>query len=288
MIYSFLFVLAASMGAVMTQFVDTHIPPFLSLFIAGIIATLFFNLINITKIKHIYIGCWQQKWLYLAIMLTILVMWICTINGPGLIGASLYILLYFTWLGILGFSSQYLINRNENSKKLYFAIGALLLLIVAIGADLGPKFSLKDLLGVFLSIVGGTSAFIYFKQSQAIMKKAQLSATQILAVRFYLTIIVAWAFIPHEAFKNYFTLINFSEILFLAILSLIIPLFFQQKALEKITAEKNAIIMSLTPTATGFIQEVIFHNVSKIYFLIYVCYFILIICSCIFKSKKVA
>ncbi len=271
--------LTASLGVVMTEFTYTHISPIFSLFFAALIAALFFNLINIKNLKHMYSGCWREKKLYIAIMLTIALMWFCSILAPGLIGASLYTFIYFAWLGTLGFFSFYLIDKIKSRIKCYFGIATLLLIIAAIFDKIIINDSLQVLLGIVLSIIGGTTMFVYFKQSQAIMRRAQLSATQILAVRFYLTVSLAFSFIPRGSFALHFTPIKLFEIAILATLNLIIPLFFQQKALEKITAEQNAIFVSLTPAFTGLIQWLIFREVTLHQFIFYMSYACVIIGS---------
>jgi hypothetical protein len=288
MIYSFLYVLIAGMGFVLTEFLDLKIPPAFSLFFASLIATIFFNLINFRKLRHMYKGCWEQKWLYLAIMVTILVMWNCTMIGPGLIGASLYSFLYFTWLGMLGFFSLCLIDWEKNYRKFYFGLGALILILVSVLHALRMQVSYNIGFGIFLSIVGGTSSFIYFKQSQLLIKRIQLTATQILGVRFYLTIIISFVLIPKGNFSFYLTRINLLEITFLAFLTLIAPLFFMQKALEKISAEQNAIILSLTPCVAAFLQALFFKNVTIVDVAIYLLYTLLVSLSYFintFKSK---
>ena len=286
MIYSFLYVVIAGIGFVLNEFLYLNVHPLFSLFFASLIAAIFFNVINFRNLRKMYVACWEQKWLYLAIMVTILVMWICTIMGPGLIGASLYIFLYFTWLGMLGFFSLCYIDWKKNEVKFYFGLATVILISLTIWSELRMHLSHTMILGILLSFIGGTSAFVYFKQSQLIMKRAQLSATQILAVRFYLTIIVALILIPHGTFSLDFTGVNLLEITVLAILALIAPLFFQQKALEKITAEQNAIIMSLTPAVTACIQELIFKNVSTWHIFIYGSYTFLVLLSYVVNTRK--
>jgi len=102
-IYSFFYVITFSLAAILIQKLYFSISPFFSLLITASIATLYFNLINFGKLKTIYRHCWGEKQLWLAIMATILVMWSCTMSGPGLVGASFYTFLIFSWMGTLGF-----------------------------------------------------------------------------------------------------------------------------------------------------------------------------------------
>ena len=272
MIYSFLYVLAISFGLVFIQKLDASLPPLFSLLVTSIIATLYFNLINVKKLKIMYVACLEHKRLWIPIMVTILVMWSCTMISPGLIGASLFNFVYYAWLGALGFLSLSFQDWNKNKIKFYFALCLLALVAINIFFVLDHNFSRNIILGILLSLIGGISSFVYFKQSQALIKAMRFSATQILAVRFYLTIIVLLIILPKHNIVHYFTLSNLVSLIVLAALSLIIPLYFSQKALEHISSEQHAIINSLCPILTGIIQEVTFKDLAVEQIIIYVVY----------------
>jgi threonine/homoserine efflux transporter RhtA len=254
--------------------------------ITATIATLYFNIVNIGKLKVLYKACWQEKKMWLAVMLTILVMWCCTMIGPGLIGASLYNFLYFSFLGAIGFLSLSIIAWYKNRSKFYFGLGLILLIIIAIIDQIVNADNKISILGIGLGLLGGLVTFIYFKQSQALVNRIQLKATQILAVRFYLTIIGLFVIIPKENFKFLLAMNTTLILLALAAISLIAPLYCQQKALEKISSEQNAIILSLIPVVTAFIQLIVFHNVNYKFILIYFIYFTIILVSYFFSKFK--
>ena len=287
MIYSFLYVVIASFGTVFIEKLFASISPFFSLLITATIATLFFNIVNIGKLQAIYRACWQEKNLCFAIMITILVMWSCAMSSPGLIGASLYSFLYFCWLGMIGFLSLSIIDWKNNYKKFYFFIATLLLIILSVWSVLEHAFLRSEILGIILALCGGTSAFVYFKQSQALIKRIKLSATQILAMRFYLTIFVIIIFLPKGSFSLYFSPFNLMQLTILSLITLIVPLYFQQKALERISSEQNAIIMSLTPVVTAFIQELAFRNVDLKFIVVYLLYSVIVASSYLVNKHKI-
>lgn len=282
--YSILYVVVFSIASILIQKMYFTISPFFSLFITASIATVFFNLVNIKVLKTVYTKCWQYKYLWIAIMITILVMWSCSMIAPGLIGASLYNFLYFAWLGVLGFLSLGLFRFDK--LRLSWGGSILLLIAIVLWGEFHSHLTDKTLLGIALGFIGGTSAFVYFKQSQAIFQKIKLSATQIIAVRFYLTIILLFLILPKGSFSLYVTWHNMLQLTLLAALSLIIPLYFQQKALEKISSEQNAIIMSLSPTIIAILQETFFHDVKLYHVIIYLLYAVIILCSYLVKSNK--
>jgi len=287
--YSFLYVIIFTFAAVLIQKLYFTVSPVFSLLVTGTIATIYFNVINIGKLKTVYAQCWQHKKLWFAIMLTILVMWNCSMNGPGLIGASLYNFLYFAWLGMLGYLSLGFQNWKTNHLKFYFGV-FIFLLIAALSIHYlyVHKPSLKLVIGILLALIGGTSSFVYFKQSKTITDSAKLSATQILSVRFYLTVVLMLILIPKHAVLSYVTPFNMGLLVLLAFLSLIIPLYCLQKALEKITAEQNAIIISLAPTTIAILQELVFKDVDFRYLVLYLLYTLVLVASYFVTNNKSA
>lgn len=278
MIYSFLYVLIFSIALVLIQKLDISIPPLFSLLVTVTIASLYFNLINKQHFKKMYSDCFSNKKQWLSVMSIVLIMWATTMIGPGKIGALLFNFIYFAWLGMLGFFLLSFQNWEKHRIKFYFALCLLTLIIVNIAFELQLSFSSEALTGILLALLGGTSSFIYFKQSQALAKKADLSATQVLAVRFYLAIIVLLLIVPKHHISEYLTPSNIFNLLLLASFSLIIPLYFSQKALEKITSEQHAIINSLCPIVTGILQQIIFHDLKSQQILIYLLYSLAIFC----------
>ncbi len=282
MIYSFMYVFVFSFSAVLIQKLYFNISPLFSLLISASIATIVFNIINIRKLKETYRKLWSQKAACVGIMVTILVMWNCTMIAPGLIGASVSTFIYFAWLGMLGL----LISGMDDRLKLYAGLFVLLLIALVIGINISHEFSRNILFGIILSIIGGTSSYVYFKQSQSLINKTQLSAIQILSFRFLLTIIALFAVLPKGSFFIYSTWENYLELTLLAITGLIVPLFFMQKALEKISSEQNAIIISLTPVFISFLQEFIFKDVNFKYIVIYLLYTLAISSPYILKNMQ--
>lgn len=272
MIFSFIYIFINAAAMILVQYLDATIPPMFSLFITTFIAILYFNLLNYKNLKSMYAACFHQKSLWIALMISVLVMRGGAMIAPGIIGASLHGFLYFSWLGTLGFISLGLKDWQKNRMKFYCGIGIIALIAANIFFEINHSFSINVLFGLACSLVSSTSAFIYFKQSQMLLERIKLPATQILAVRFYLTLPVAFLLLPSGGFVSNFTTSNLINLIFLAFISMIIPLYFSQKALEKISSEQNAIIMSLCPTMAAILQEIIFKDVKIEQGIIYVIY----------------
>jgi hypothetical protein len=276
MIYSVLYILFFSFGLVLIQKVDVNISPFFSLLFASVLATIYFNVVNFRKLKAIYLHVFQNKKIWLIVMLIVLWMWLTTIFGPGLIGASFFNFIYFALLGILGFLFTSLKDFNKNKNKFYLGVTISLLLAFSIIFFLTKNFDLNKVIGILLALLGGVGSFVYFKQSQIFMRKTNFSASQVLAVRFYLAIFLLSFLSP---FRQTITTLHFNQwldLLMLTLATFIIPLYFSQKALEKISAETHAIINSFCPLITGVFQWVFFRDLAVFNIIIYFLYAFLI------------
>lgn len=194
--------------------------------------------------------------------------------------------LYFSWRGALGFLS--LGHRNNFNSKLevYCVLLIVLLIFTNVIFQIHFSFSKNSILGIGLSLLGGTMAFIYFKQSQNIIKIMHLTASQILAVRFHLTVLVLLPILFKPDISHQLSSNNLLSLLLLAFISMIIPLYFGQKALEKISSEHHAIISSLCPVATGILQEIIFKDVKLSQTIVYMLYSLIIFGYYVVKKYK--
>lgn len=273
-----MYVLVFSVALILIQKLDVSIPPLFSLLVTASIASLYFNIINKNDLKKTYADCFENKKQWILVMLIVLVMWGTTMIGPGEIGASLFNFIYFAWLGMLGFKLLSFQDWKKHQIKFYFGLCLLLLIFANVFFELQSSFSYKSIYGISLALLGGTFSFVYFRQSQALAKNARLSATQVLAVRFYLAIAVLMLILPKHSVASYFTASSLFSLVLLAFCSLIIPLYFSQKALEKITSEQHAIINSLCPIITGILQEIFFNDLRIEQMAIYFLYALAISC----------
>lgn len=272
MLYSFLYVILTAIGTTLVQKLDSTISPLLTLLIASFITLIYFNVINLHKLKFMYQTCWQNKRIWISMMITVLIMWGCAITTPGLIGASMYAFLYFSWRGALGFFSLSIHSKFKTRNELFCVSLVLILILINVILQMKLSSSKETIIGIILALIGGSSAFVYFKQSQTVVKTMHLTATQVLAVRFHMTVLVLLPLLAKSTISHQLTPVNVMCVTFLAFITMIIPLYFGQKALEKISSEHHAIISSLCPVATGIIQEIIFRDVQLSQGITYILY----------------
>lgn len=261
MYFNWIYVFLTAFSAVLRQIGGRNIDPAFILLIGSILAVFYFHLINYSKIKSIYQHCfkYRKNWFYLSLIVA--VMWITSIYAPSLIGASLHTTIYFSVLGICGTAWLYFQKNQKNISGLVGLFGLCGILIYMVVRSILIHRNHFEIFGIMLPVLGGVSGFLYAKQSANFMSLSGLSATQVLAVRFYLTIIFCFFLLPGHS------LISLNAYSFLMSASigafcLIIPLYFTQKGIEKSGPEVSAIIVSTSPFFTSVFEEAYFKNLT--------------------------
>lgn len=198
-------------------------------------------------------------------------LWLPAFYVPPMIGASLYTFIFFSLLGCLGKGMLYLKSPQKTKISLYSLIGLSGLLVTVILISLYLYPTQQEVEGIGLSIFGSIMGFIYAKQSAQFATKTHLSASSVLAVRFYLTIPISFVLLPaqdHLLFGSAHPIF----VIAVAIFCLIVPAYFSQKGIEKAGPEMNAVIISVTPFFTAILQSLYFKNIAWPYFVIYSTY----------------
>ncbi len=255
-ISSLIYVLITALSPLLIHFGSVALPPIWILFVGTILASLYFHLINIHKIKAMYQAAWQHKKHWLSLMVLVSVIWPCTFYGSSL-GPTVFILIYFVIMTLLGLFSY---SRAYPQTRVIVCITGFGLLIL-LGILFGHFYFIKSLPLLGFSVVAGLSGFLYKKQSYAFSKETHLKPTQILALRFWLLILLCAFLAPKISPDSFFTWSNLWIILVIAVTSLILPLYFNQKGIMDAGPDKNAIICGYTPTGT-YLLGVLFHAQS--------------------------
>ncbi len=111
-------------------------------------------------------------------------------------------------------------------------------------------------IGIASSIITGIFGYIYTKFSYKIYKKYDLSASQVLSIRFWLLLILT---LSSMFFLDQHIEISFGAIFKLVILGftvLIIPLYFSQISITNIGPNLTSIIIGVTPVLCFFLEKI--------------------------------
>ena len=255
MIYAILYVLFTAVANLLVHIFGNSIPEMLMMFLSVSYAIMFFHSINAANITKMYSHLVTMKREYLLLMLTIVGLWTGAFLIPIHFLPSIYLFTYMAGVGLLG-SFSLLFNNKSQKYFLYIAVisSANIVLFYIFSARFyhGAQY----LLMFFSTILTACFGYLYLRLSVK-FNLCGFSASQVLAVRFWLFWLVLLAINLHE---NLFSKISVSillESLIISATTLVIPLFCSQKSVENIGANRTSIFYGFTPIAT-FILEKIF------------------------------
>jgi drug/metabolite transporter (DMT)-like permease len=265
-IYIIVYVLLTAVSMVFIREAANFLPPSLTLFLGSIAAIIVFHAINFRSVKSMYQKAWHNKWLWLRMMITIAIVWLACIYGPTLVAPAIFVLLYFAISCLIGIFASY-----QKEKAFYLIIAGIGVLACTVCIIINYLYTVSIshfiIYGIILGIIGGVINYIYIKQSHAFASRENLTATQVLAVRFWLTLGICYALLPSASF-HYINLNSLIMAICVSLASLILPIYFFMKSVIKIGVEKNAIVSGLVPASTYVLQAVIFHHYSDLMLLL--------------------
>jgi hypothetical protein len=259
--YSLIYALSTSLSIILIEKMGEQLPPLLSLLICTLFTTVYFHLINFKTIPLIYRQMFKATKDWLLNCAIVAVIWIVTFYGAKEADGFMFLFVYFITAAIISCVALLLHNAKISYSQLIGAIGLLALLIIVVFIQQPPLKHLNYAYGILLAIIGGISAYIYRKMSYSLLNKSQLSASQILSVRFYGIILIAMIATPH----NSFALLNFKSFIYtiiIAILSFLLPLYANQRGIINAGPEVHSIIGASCPLITYVLESSINHTWS--------------------------
>ncbi len=250
---SILYVIITAASVLLIHFANANIAPLWLLLFSTTLATIYFHSVNIHALKNMYRLAWIDKSRWLLVMILVALIWLTTFYGSS-ISPSIFMVLYFSVAAFLGLVTTIRQQQEKKYSLLIVGLGMLLTVSFIIVIMLNQTFKLAPkttLLLLMYGVIGGVTSFLYMRQSYLFSKKTTLKPTQILAVRFWLLIGICILLAPmHEVRPSLLNIWNIIIIVMVSIISLILPLYFNQKGIIEAGPEINAIIGGYTPALT--------------------------------------
>lgn len=225
-----------------------HVSVNLALLITSIIAALTFNVFNIKNLKTIYQQFWQQRWLFLAMNFVVFMTWYFTYLAIQIGNPNIANFFFFMMLGCSGAIA---------SRQIFKTILTLSVLVIPILINWDFRYAF------LCGTVAGFSGYLYNVFSHQLFIKTKLGASQILAGRFYLSILFLFPYA--EASKFTHLIVNTHEMLiliFIALMSFILPLYMAQRGLISLGVKVQSFLMTFVPLFTYVLQGLILHQWS--------------------------
>ena len=247
MLYMFAFVFLTSFSAVLRHTIGVEVSGSLMIFLSTCYAIIFFHMVNYKSIFKMYAIILANKWLYILTCSLIMTFWIGSFLVPVYYTPTIQVLSFLSLQSFFG--SFFLFKKVPNKYNLF---RFLLITIALIGFYIicFNNYSLKlFILLLIWTVLNGTTGYIYVVSSWK-LSKAGLSASEILATRFWLLLIVTGVTTLYTQSYHQITLISLRDTFFLSVISMIIPVYCSQKAINILAPELYGVFAGISPFIT--------------------------------------
>lgn len=243
--YSLMYVIFCALGAVLMDNLVNEITPIVTLLYVTAIAIFYFHIINLSKMITVYKNLLMtHKVVLLKINILVAVIWVCTYCGNYYSSATMLNYLFFITLGI---ASRFKTISAIKENNVRFFLG---LVLIVFPFYLYPS----QAVGEMLSILGGFAAVFYNITTYNMAKKTEITASQTLAVRFWLLLIILLLYTVGNIGIEALTFSVIIKIFTLALLSFVLQIWLSQKGLFSIGVRSHGVLISMTPLVTLILQ----------------------------------
>ncbi len=243
---AWMYVLFASVSFVFLDKLSNQIDPMIALFVMSGIAIIFFNALSLKQFKKTYAVCFNHKFLFILMSFALGMDWVGMIYATHVSDPFIAMAALFISLAIMGFSQFY---KNTRHKIHLLSISLLIGSLVLLYFFYKIRVPQSVFYGLTLGCIAGISFYIYIICSDKLCRQGGLSTIQVLATRFWALFIGSTFFLPYTGLWTSI-LKNFWSLLFISLGSLIIPIFFNQQAINKLGPAKTSILISFVPPVT--------------------------------------
>lgn len=255
--------------------------PLVALLTMSSIALFVFNLLSLKNIIQTYQICWQYKITYFWMSVGLAVDWICMVyashkSDPFIAMAALFII-----LALIGFLRLSLFEKTLN-KLASSTLLVLSLILLWIFYKAPDKHSVSQ--GIVLGIIAGAAFYLYIANSAKLSMLGGLNSLQVLSTRFWLLWLIAFILVPKvNLWPNIYN--NLNLLVPISFASLIIPIYFNQRAIQKLGTELTAVFIGLVPPVTFVCYVIYKHEFHWLNALICLIITVALILPTLFNSK---
>lgn len=281
----FCFLTAAS--SVYIDIVEHSISPITTLFYSFLLAVLFFNLINIHRAKQaISLSIANYKTIF-KVNITTVFNWMFIFIPLKHIEPAFVIAIY---MAVRPITTSLLTMKNKTRKQLFneilFSVLIASCLILLVIDELNRTDNLwQHLYYVFMVFIAGISGSLSSIYAHRLSQKV-FTASHVLSVRFILLTLVSFLLIFTT---NVPLVVKFPELIQLvtvSVISVILPLYFLQKGLERIGPMQVAFMGPFIPVFTYIIEILYFKEAIRIPEFTLVCLLSIIVCLSVYCKNR--
>ena len=254
MIYLILFLGFNAVAPIVIHFWGQGINHDVLIFISAITAVISFHLLNFGQNKASYQRIMQDKGIWggiARVIGTTAFMWVAGFIIPIVFTPFIFVFSYLGWPSFFGA----VVMAKNTKKPLYFIQAALIIItfilfyVIAFNSYSG----LKSLLGVVITILTGFSLYLYLRSSKG-LNLLGVNSRQILAVRYWLLLLLPLILISYKHEFNLITPVILLKGIIIGLITLVLPLYFGQLCIVRFGSEKFSLAMGFTPILTFLLQ----------------------------------
>lgn len=295
--FGVLYCLITALSAIYIGRINHTVNPVLSQLIVFLISALWFTLCNAKSVKNLkamYQSAGRVPKHWFMINLSTLMIWGFSFYALTFISPVLYLGLLMALMPLFTYVllSRWYGLESWTLKNSLFAFVVLLLSVWMIGASMEQRgYSLGFLTGCVFTIVASIGAAWYLVEARLMQQKTGLKSTQMLALRFLLLLLVYLIYLglvhPRDFAWDAMIQLPWSDLLWLALLTSVLPLYCMQVTLSRIGSLKFSFLMPLSPVlAYGILMVFSNYRNTGVLLGLLVLAGVLMSRSLVFKNKK--
>lgn len=257
--YSVLYVFSTAIALAFIEDLTKAIPFTFVLWVSAVVATLIMHLVCIRRISYIYKCLIKNKKTFLLLISSVFFIVLSSYYSSHIVGSSLYLISYFALSGLISL----VLSKHFRLSSIPSIIAGFCYIIAIIMAFFEMLNMHQGDRAILVILIGAISGVVYAKYIQRYASEFMLSALESIAIRYWLVIVLIPILIPQNLVNYILTyqLMDTPIIILVAIMALILPLYFTQKALENIHYT-NALIINASTPIVSLIISVLFINSS--------------------------
>ena len=254
MIYLILFLAFNAIAPIIIYFWGQNINHDILIFISAITAVISFHLLNLGQNKNTYRRVLSDSsiWGGLAkVIVTTTFMWIAGFIIPIVFTPFIFVFSYLGWPSFFG-----AIVMAKTTKNPLYIIQALMIattFVLFYFLTFSGYPLAKTIIGILITMLTGLSLYFYLRASKGLNFKG-INSRQILALRYWLLLLMPLALISYRHEFNLITLDILGKGVVIGLITLVLPLYFGQLCIEKFGSEKFSLAMGFTPILTFLLQ----------------------------------
>jgi drug/metabolite transporter (DMT)-like permease len=256
------YILCGVFSLILTYFASNEYSVPLVLFMSIAFAATFYSVITIKQTRHIYAVLFNNKLIYLKLLCLTSIVWWFTFFLNKTVSPTFLELIFGYTPSFIAVFIEWKNTKHNHYRNILFAFIMVGVLIASFLFNKYPFFQ-SCLIIIYVFIFG--LSFVWFSHvSSTIHKELNLSVSAVLAVRFWLLLIILliYVLINHPNYVKALSSEDFyGRILYISVFLCIIPIFLYQKAMEKLGANKSLILLSASPIIV-YIGEMLYKTGS--------------------------